>query len=240
MRGGAGTRPSHMHSEDTVLRIPRIPLFIGTVVIAALAGAAPALASSVTISAPATAATDMLINIVYSGSADAPGTSDVTGSGDNMSLRTFFEPGASSCADTSAQEKARPKAQFDGNQFIISPAPYSLTSTATFTTPAIYRICAYLEIGLNGDVVAPVAFADAVMNVGNAPIPCTVPKVTGLTLAAATKKLTTAGCAVGKVKKPKKTGKKVLVVKSQDVADTVVFEHGRKINLVLKVKPKKK
>jgi hypothetical protein len=227
----------HLHSEDTVLRIP---LFIGTVVIAALAGAAPALASSVAITAPATAATDSLINVVYSGSADAPGTSDVTGTGENMSLRTFFEPGASSCGSTSAEEKARPKAQFDGNQFIISPAPYTLTSTATFTTPAIYRICAYLEIGLNGDVVPPVAFAEAVMNVGNAPIPCTVPKVTGLTLATAKKRLTTAGCALGKVKKPKKTGKKVLIVRSQDPTETVVFEHGRKINLVLKVKPKKK
>ena len=230
----------HLHSEDTVLRSPRIPLLIAAVVIAALAGAAPALASSVTITAPATTPADMTINVVYSGSADAPGTSDVTGSGDNMSLRTFFEPGASSCAGTSAEEKARPKAQFDGNNFIISPAPYSLTSTATFTTPAIYRVCAYLEIGLNGDTSPPVAFADTVINVGNAPIPCTVPKVTGLTLAAATKKLKTAGCAVGKVKKPKKTGKKVLVVKSQDVSATVVFEAGRKVNLVLKVKPKKK
>ena len=226
----------HLHSEDTVLRIP---LFIGTVVIAALAGAAPALASSVTITAPATAATDMLFNVVYSGSADAPGTSDVTGTGDNMSLRTFFEPGASSCGATSAEEKARPKAQFDGNNFIISPAPYSLTSTATFTTPAIYRVCAYLEIGLNGDTSPPVAFADTVINVGDAPIPCTVPSVTGLSLVSATKKLKTAGCAVGKVTKPKKSAKKTLIVKSQSRPAGAPGVNGTKINLVLKVKSKK-
>ena len=230
----------HLHSEDTVLRIPRIPLFIGTVIIAALAGAAPALASSVTIAAPATAAVDMTISVVYSGSADAPGTSDVTGTGDNMSLRTFFEPGAASCGGTSAEEKARPKAQYDGNQFIISPAPYSLTSTATFTTPAIYRICAYLEIGLNGDTAPPVAFADTVINVGDAPIPCTVPSVTGLSLVSATKKLKTAGCAVGKVTKPKKSGKKALIVKSQSRPAGAPGVNGTKINLVLKVKPKKK
>jgi len=230
----------HLHSEDTVLRIPRIPLFIGTVVVAALAGAAPALASSVTITAPAAAGADTLINIVYSGSADSPGTSDVTGTGDNMSLRTFFEPGATSCGSTSAEEKARPKAQFDGNNFIISPAPYSLTSTATFTTPAIYRVCAYLENGLNGDTSPPVAFAETVINIGDAPIPCTVPAVTGLTLASATKKLKAAGCAVGTVKKPKKWKNKKLIVNQQNKPKGTPGANGMRINLVLIVKPTKK
>ena len=193
-----------------------------------------------TISAPATAASDMTINVVYSGSADAPGTADVTGTGENMSLRTFFEPNALNCAPTSAEEQARPKAQFDGNSYIVSPAPYSLTSAATFTVPANYRVCAYLEIGLNGDTTAPVAFADTVINVGDAPIPCTVPSVTGLSLAAATKKLKTAGCAVGKVTKPKKSAKKKLVVKSQSRPAGAPGVNGTKINLVLKVKPAKK
>lgn len=222
------------------MKLPRIPLVIGTAVVAVLAGAAPALASSVTITAPATAGADMLVNIVYSGTADAPGTSDVTGTGDNMSLRTFFEPYATNCAPTSAEQKARPKAQFDGNNFIISPAPFSLTSTATFTTPAIYRVCAYLEIGLNGDTTAPVAFADTTINIGDAPIPCTVPSVTGLTLASATKKLKSAGCAVGKVSKPKKPGKKTLIVNTQSKPKGTPGANGMKVNLVLKVKPKKK
>ncbi len=222
------------------MRISRIPLFIGAVAVAALTGASPALASSVTITAPATAAADMTIDVVYSGSADAPGTSDVTGVGENMSLRTFFEPGAANCGATSAEEKARPKAQFDGNSFIISPAPYSLTSTATFSAPAIYRVCAYLEIGLNGDTSPPVAFADTVINVGDAPIPCKVPSVVGLTLASATKKLKTAGCAVGKVTKPKKSAKKKLIVKSQSRPEGAPGVSGTKVNLVLKVKPAKK
>jgi len=229
----------HLHSEDTVLRSPRIALLIAAVVIAALAGAAPALASSVTITAPATAAVDMPVDVVYSGSADAPGTANVNGSGDNMSLRTLFEPGATSCAATSAEERARPKAQFDGNLYIASPAPFSATSNARFAAAAIYRVCAYLEVGLSGDTAAPAAFADAVINVGNAPIPCTVPSVTGLSLASATKKLKTAGCAVGKVTKPKKSAKKKLIVKSQSRPEGAPGVNGTKINLVLKVKPKK-
>lgn len=222
------------------MRLPRIPLVIATAVVAVLAGAAPALASSVTITAPATAGADSLVNIVYSGTADAPGTSDVTGTGDNMSLRTFFEPDATSCAGTSAEEKARPKALFDGNNFIISPAPYSLTSTATFSTQANYRICAYLEIGLNGDTSPPVAFADAVITIGDAPIPCTVPSVTGLSLASATKKLKAAGCAVGTVKKPKKWKNKKLVVNQQSKPKGTPGLNGMRVNLVLIVKAAKK
>lgn len=222
------------------MKLPRIPLVIATTVVAALAGAAPAVASSVTITAPATAAADVTIDILYSGVADAPGTSDVTGVGQNMSLRTFFEAGASACAPTSAEEKARPKAIFDGNQYIESPAPFSLTSTARFLTQANYRICAYLEIGLNGDTSPPVAFADAVITIGDAPIPCTVPAVTGLTLASATKKLKAAGCAVGKVTKPKKPGKRTLIVNQQSKPKGTPGLNGMKVNLVLKLKPKKK
>jgi len=222
------------------LRLPRIPLLIGTSAVALLAGAAPALASSVSITAPATAAADVPVSIVYAGSADAPGTSDVTGIGENMSLRTFFEPGASNCAPTSAEEKARPKAQFDGNQFIESPAPFSLTSTVRFASSGIYRFCAYLEVGQLGDTSPPAAAAEAVVNVGDAPIPCTTPSVTGLSLAAATKKLKAAGCAVGKVTKPKRSAKKTLVVKSQSKPEGAPGATGMKINLVLKVKPKKK
>ncbi len=217
------------------------PLLVGAcAVVAVLVGASPALASTMTITAPATALTDSLVKITYAGMADAPGTTDVTGTGDNMTLRTFYERNATSCAPTSAGEKARPEAKFDGNTFVESPAPFSLESTATFTTTGNFRFCAYLEAGLNGDNAPPAAAAETVIQVGAPPIPCTVPKLKGLTLTAAKAKLKTAGCTLGKVTKPKKSGKKKLIVRSQDQADGNRYATGFKVNIVLKVKAKKK
>jgi len=82
--------------------------------------------------------------------------------------------------------------------------------------------------------------SEAVVQVGAAPIPCTVPKITGLSLVTATSRLKAAGCALGKVSRPKKVPKKAkLVVRSQSVEKDVRLATGFKINVVLKVKKKK-
>lgn len=213
---------------------------------AAIAGgllaAVPAGAATLAVQVPANAEIDKPANIVYSGMADAAGTVEVTGSGQNMTLRTFYVKGGGvSCSPTSAEQRARPDSKFDGDQFVESPAPYSLTSTITFAERGTYKFCAYLEIGQANDTSPPAAFAEAVLTVGGPPIPCVVPKLGGLSLVSATAKLKAAGCALGKVSKPRKVAKKAkLVVRSQSVAPEVKLGSGFKINVVLKVKGKKK
>ncbi len=208
---------------------------------ATFALAAPAGAATLSIEIPNGSEINKPVNITYAGFADAPGTTDITGTGPNMQLRTFYQKDAASCQGTSAAQRTWPNSKFDGDMFVESPAPFSLTSTVVFEQAGNYRFCAYLEVGLTNDTQPPAAFAEAVLRVGAPPIPCTVPKVKGLTLASATKKLKTAGCTLGKVSKPKKVSKKAkLIVRSQSVEPTVVLAPAFKVNLVLKVKPKKK
>lgn len=207
--------------------------------VAALVVVAPAGASTLSIEIPTSSEIAKGVTITYAGMADAPGTTDVTGTGPNMQLRTFYQRDAAACQPTSAGQRTWPGSKFDGDMFIESPAPFSLTSTITFETAGNYRICAYLETGLTNDTKPPDAFAEALLRVGAPPLPCTVPKVSGLSLASATKKLKTAGCNVGKVSKPKKVSKKAkVVVRSQSVAPSVVLAPGFKVNLVLKAKKK--
>lgn len=211
-------------------------------VAATLLAAVPAGAATVSVQVPANAEIDKPTNVVYSGLADAAGTVEITGSGQNMTLRTFYLKGSgTSCSPTSAEQRARPDSRFDGDQFVESPAPFSLTSTITFAERGVYRFCAYLEIGQSNDTSPPTAFAEALLTVGGPPIPCVVPKLSGLSLATATTKLKSSGCALGKVSKPRKVAKKAkLVVRSQSVAPEVKLGAGFKINIVLKVKAKKK
>lgn len=207
---------------------------------AAFVVAAPAVASTMTVEVPASAETGKPVNIVYSGTADAPGTTDVTGSGPNMQLRTFYQTDGGACQPTSAAQRTAPSSKFDGDTFVESPAPFSLTSTTVFEQAGNYRVCAYLEVGLTNDTQPPAAFAEAMLRIGAPPIPCTVPKIRGLTLTSATKKLKTAGCNLGKVSKPRKVSKKAkLVVRSQSVEPSVVLATGFKVNVVLKVVKKK-
>lgn len=208
--------------------------------IACLGVASPANAASVTVQVPASAEIGKTTSITYAGVADSAGTAELTGTGQNMQLRTFYQRDAAACQPTSSAQRTAPGSKFDGDMFVESPAPFSLTSTTIFDTAGTYRVCAYLEVGLTNDTSPPAAFGEAVLRVGAPPIPCTVPKVSGLTLASATKKLKAAGCAVGKVSKPKKVSKKAkLVVRSQSVEPSVVLASGFKVNLVLKVKKKK-
>lgn len=220
----------------------RFPLLIAAcTAIASLAMAAPALADpSLSIQAPARTEPEKPIAVVYSGFADAPGTVDITGTGQNMYLRSFYQAGAANCEPTSAAQKARSGSMFDGTSFIESPAPFSVTSNITFASKGTYRFCAYLEIGQTGDTSPPAAAAETVVQVGDPPPPCTVPALSGITLAAATKRLKSGGCTLGTVKKPKKPGKRTLVVKSQSKSSGTRLEAGAKINVVLKIKAAKK
>lgn len=204
-----------------------------------LVAVAPAGASTLAIQLPANPEVSKPINVVYAGVADAPGTTDVTGTGPNMQLRTFYQTDNAACQATSAAQRTAPNSKFDGDMFVESPAPFSLTSTFIFDVTGTFRICAYLEVGLTNDTAPPAAFAEAVLKVTGPPIPCTVPKLSGLTLATATKKLKTAGCALGKVSKPRKVSKKAkLVIRSQSVAPDVRLANGFKVNVVLKAKKK--
>ena len=63
-----------------------------------------------------------------------------------------------------------------------------------------------------------------------------LPLSTYMTLAAATKKITDAGCKLGKVKKPKRAGKKKLVVGDQASPPGLKVQAGAKVNLTLIVK----
>ena len=207
---------------------------------ATFAVAAPAWASTMTIEIPNGAEISKPVNVTYAGVADAPGTTEITGTGPNMQLRTFLQRDGA-CQPTSAAQRVAPGSKFDGDTFVESPAPFSLTSTIVFEQAGTYRICAYLEVGLSNDTLPPAAFAEAVLKVGAPPTPCTVPKVRGLSLASATKKLKAAGCTLGKVSKPKRVSKRAkLIVRSQSVEPSVVLAPSFKVNLVLKVKPTKK
>lgn len=203
-----------------------------------LAAAPPALAApSVTVQAPASTTPETRIDVVYSGIADAPGTADPNGpGGQDMMLRAFYELNAASCAPTAAAQRARAKSTVDGQPFIQTPAPFSFTSTVAFPGPGAYRFCAYLEIGQDGSAAPPAAFSEAVVQVVAAPVPCSVPRLTGLTLTAATAKLRAAGCSLGKVTKPRRAGRKKLVVRSQDKPSGARFEPGAKVGLVMRVK----
>lgn len=200
-----------------------------------------ALAASVSIQLPQTPIAGKPVEVGYSGVADLPGTATIDGTGANATLRTFYERNLATCAGTSAEQKARPNSKFDGNQFIETPAAsYSFTSKITFADPGSYTFCAYLEVGLSGDTAPPVAAAQSTMLVTATPIPCTVPKVIGLSLASATAKLQKNGCALGKVTKPRGVKASKLVVKSQGTEPTVVLATGFKVNLTMKTKAKKK
>lgn len=194
--------------------------------LAALALAAPAGAATLTISAPATSSPTARTPITYAGSLDA----------DPMMLRAYYEPGGSSCADTSAQEAAR-KIVPDGSQYLTpeNNPTFSVVSSLALDT-GTYRFCAYLEIGLEGAGAPPVARAEAVVQVGVVQPGCKVPNVRKLTLAAATKKITDAGCKLGKVKKPKRAGKKKLVVGDQASPPGLKVQAGAKVDLTLIVK----
>lgn len=65
------------------------------------------------------------------------------------------------------------------------------------------------------------------------PAVCVVPKLTGMTLKAAKKKIKAAGCAVGKVRKPKGLKGKGLVVKSSNPAAGATKPAGAKVHLKL-------
>ena len=216
------------------MRQRTLPVMLCAAVAALLVLAAPALATStLSIQVPASATIGKPADIVYSGFADAPGTAELTGTGENMTLRTFYELGGISCEVTDAQERGRSTAKFDGNQYIQSPAPYSLTSSVQFPSEGTYLFCAYLEIGQSGDTAPPAVAAQATVQVTGPPIPCTVPRLVGLTLDSATKKLKTSGCQLGKVTKPKKWKGLKLVVKTQNIAPSVRAANGTKVNLVL-------
>ena len=208
--------------------------------VAALVVVAPAGASTLEIQLPANPQISKPISVVYAGVADSPGTSAVTGSGPNMQLRTFYQTDGAGCQTTSAAQRTAPNSKFDGDMFVESPAPFSLTSTFIFDVTGSFRICAYLEEGLTNDTIPPAAFAEALLVVKGPPIPCTVPKLSGLTVPTATKKLKAAGCNLGKVSKPRRVSKKAkLVIRSQSVAPSVVLSNGFKVNVVVKVKKKK-
>lgn len=205
---------------------------------------ASANAASVGILGPAGVVVEKGAAVKYQGIADAPGTAVLHGVGPNMMLRVYYEKDGKTCEATSAAQKAKANVKLDGTQWIESsneaPQAFDLTSTIVFTEPGAYRFCAYLEIDIVNENQPPAAFSEAVINVARKPIPCTVPRMRNLTLATATKKLIDAGCSLGKVRKPKRSAKKKLVVRSQSVEPQVVLQTGSKINLVLQVKGAKK
>jgi PKD repeat protein len=97
-----------------------------------------------------------------------------------------------------------------------------------------------------GAVPAPVAPAPPALPGVTPPKPksptrCKVPKLTGLTYTRAKEKLTSAHCKVGKTTKPKghKTTKN-LVVKTQSRTAGTSTTAGAKVDITMKVKPKKK
>ena len=205
--------------------------------VALMVGAGSAAAApSISVQAPATVAANTDVNLVYAGVADA-GNAGATGA---MLFHAFYELGAANCAPTAAAQRGRPNSKFDGQQYIgaPTPTPFSVTSTVFFPTEGAYRVCVYLGVWPGDEAAAPAAFSEAVVQVGAASTPCVVPNVRGLTVKSATARLKVAGCVVGRVFKPRKTGKKTLVVKSQSVKADVMVAAGSKVNLTLRIRKK--
>ena len=157
------------------------------------------------------------------------------------SIRMYYQKNAANCAATSAEQKGRAGSIFDGWQVFNEPAPFSLISNLTFAEGGKYRFCAYLEDGQANEAAPPVASAQAVIDVTGPKIPCTVPNLRGLTLTQATAKLLNTGCKLGKVTKPKKAGKRKLVVADTSPPARVRgLTYGTKINLTMRIVKKKK
>ncbi len=204
----------------------------------ALVAVAPAWATpSVTAQAPATVTRGAPFDVVYSGVADTAGTAELTGVGQNMMLRTFYERNAASCAPTAAAQRGRSESTFNGNAYIESPSTFSVSSPVQLVTDGAYRFCAYLEIGQTADTSPPAARAEVVVRVGDPPIPCTVPALRGLSQAAATRKLAVDGCAVGKVTRPKNSAGKKLVVRSQSRSSGTRLPAGATVDIVMRALP---
>jgi hypothetical protein len=191
-------------------------------------------APSIAIEAPTETTADTAVNVTYSGRVEP--TVDLP-----TSVRMYYQKNAANCGATSAEQKGRAGSIFDGWQVFNEPAPFSLTSALTFSEGGKYRFCAYLENGQASEAAPPVATAQAVIDVTGPKIPCNVPNLRGLTVAQATAKLLNTGCKLGKVTKPKKAGKRKLVVAdSSPPARVRGLTYGTKINLTMKIVKKKK
>jgi hypothetical protein len=203
--------------------------------IALFTAAAPAMATpSVAIDAPATTTADTAVDVTYSGRVEP--VTDVP-----TTLRLFYQKDAPNCAAVAADQRNRANSTFDGVQVFTEPGPFTLTSNLTFAEGGSYRFCAYLESGATSDTQPPIAFAERVLLVSGPKIPCNVPNLRGLTLEKAKAKLLSTGCKLGKVIKPKKAGKKKLVVADTSPPARVKgLPYGTKINLTMKVVKKKR
>jgi hypothetical protein len=191
-------------------------------------------APSIAIEAPAETTADTAVNVTYSGRVEP--TVDMP-----TSIRMYYQKNATSCGATSAEQKGRAGSIFDGWQVFNEPAPFSLTSPLTFAEGGKYLFCAYLENGQASENSPPVLFAQAVIDVTGPKIPCNVPNLRGLTLTQAKSKLLNTGCKLGKVTKPKKAGKRKLVVAdSSPPARVRGLTYGTKINLTMRFAKKKR
>ena len=206
---------------------------MATLLTASNALAAPTLS----VQAPTTAqVVGAPVGITYTGVTEVSGDAAAY-----MTLWSYYVRSASTCAPTVAAERAAPNAQFDTEQYLEAPGPFNLTSTVRFPADGAYLFCAFLQGAGAADGDLPSATANTVVQVGPASADgCTVPNVVGLSLTSATQKLVAANCLAGKVTKPKKAGKKKLVVKSQSKPAGTKLALRAKVNLVLKVKGAKK
>lgn len=207
-------------------------------VLAVLGVAGPAAATpSISIKAPASTTANTDVNLTYSGVAESDGTAEGA-----MVFHSFYEIGAAGCAPTVAAQRSRPAAKYDGQQYVSAPTPtpFSIESVLAFPSEGSFRVCVYLSKYPVDENAAPAATTEAVVQVGRGAGPCVVPNVRGLSLKTATNRLKVAGCVLGRVFKPSRVPKKrTLIVKSQSVKPDLMVASGSKVNVTMKLKPKR-
>jgi PASTA domain len=146
-------------------------------------------------------------------------TATLSGSADRTDfLDLYFQPNSTPCAATTDEEKSEVDAgamsgsgAFESavNGGTVGQGPFSEDAAATFDTPRVYRLCAYLtpdDDPAGNDQGPPDATATTLLTIragSSPPKPkaCVVPHLAGKPLSAAKRALAAAGCRLGSVRR---------------------------------------
>lgn len=194
-------------------------------------------APTVSIDAPGTAAPGTLVTFTaavadaFGGLAGTPAwTSTDGGSGAGTTFkRTFASAGT---YEVTVAVKDLGGFPATASRTLVVKAPETTTLPPVVTTPVVTTPPAVTPPVAAPPVALPPPPGKAAVKT------CRVPKLTGLTLAAAKKKLKAAGCAAGKVTKPRKGSR--LVVSRQGRKAKAVVPAGTKVTLTLEARRVKK
>jgi hypothetical protein len=158
-------------------------------------------------------------------------TNDGTDDSVEATLPVTVDPAAATPTPTPT-DTATPTATATGTATATATATGTATATSTATPTA--TACA----GCGGTPTPTATVRPTATPTGTATPTCVVPNVKGKSLRKAKRAIKKAGCKVGKVKKPKKSKRKKLVVKKQVPGKGALVAAGTPVNLKLKAKEK--